>query len=52
MTIVGADGPETLPLQSKDRVAMAILDRIEKLLAKQSGQRQVRLKPDIATQRH
>jgi phosphopantothenoylcysteine decarboxylase/phosphopantothenate--cysteine ligase len=34
VTIVGADGAETLPLQSKDRVAMAILDRIEKLLAK------------------
>ncbi len=35
VTIVGAGGPETLPLQSKDRVAMAILDRIEELLAKQ-----------------
>jgi len=35
VTIVGAGGPETLPLQSKDRVAMAILDRIEALLAKQ-----------------
>jgi phosphopantothenoylcysteine decarboxylase/phosphopantothenate--cysteine ligase len=34
VTIVGADGAETLPLQSKDRVAMAILDRIENLLAK------------------
>jgi phosphopantothenoylcysteine decarboxylase/phosphopantothenate--cysteine ligase len=34
VTIVGGDGPETLPLQPKDRVAMAILDRIEKLLAK------------------
>ena len=34
VTIVGSDGPETLPLQPKDRVAMAILDRIEKLLAK------------------
>ena len=34
VTIVGPDGAETLPLQSKDRVAMAILDRIEKLLAK------------------
>ena len=35
VTIVGAGGPETLPLQSKDRVAMAILDRVEELLAKQ-----------------
>jgi phosphopantothenoylcysteine decarboxylase/phosphopantothenate--cysteine ligase len=34
VTIVGPDGPETLPLQSKSRVAMAILDRIEALLAK------------------
>ena len=35
VTIVGADGPGdvvTLPLQSKSRVAMAILDRIEKLV--------------------
>jgi phosphopantothenoylcysteine decarboxylase / phosphopantothenate---cysteine ligase len=34
VTIVGPDGPETLPLQAKSRVAMAILDRIERLLAK------------------
>jgi phosphopantothenoylcysteine decarboxylase/phosphopantothenate--cysteine ligase len=36
VTIVGADGPGdvvTLPLQSKSRVAMAILDRIEKLVS-------------------
>ena len=33
VTIVGADGAETLPLQSKARVAAAILDRVEKLLA-------------------
>jgi phosphopantothenoylcysteine decarboxylase / phosphopantothenate---cysteine ligase len=32
--IVGPDGPETLPLQAKSRVAMSILDRIESLLAK------------------
>jgi phosphopantothenoylcysteine decarboxylase/phosphopantothenate--cysteine ligase len=32
VTIVGADGVETLPLQSKARVAAEILDRIEKLL--------------------
>jgi phosphopantothenoylcysteine decarboxylase / phosphopantothenate---cysteine ligase len=34
VTIVGPDGPDTLPLQAKSRVAMAILDRIEGLLAK------------------
>ncbi len=33
VTIVGADGVETLPLQSKARVAAEILDRVEKLLA-------------------
>jgi phosphopantothenoylcysteine decarboxylase / phosphopantothenate---cysteine ligase len=36
VTIVGPDGPGdvvTLPLQSKSRVAMAILDRVEKLVA-------------------
>jgi phosphopantothenoylcysteine decarboxylase/phosphopantothenate--cysteine ligase len=33
ITIVGADGVETLPLQSKARVAAEILDRVEKLLA-------------------
>ena len=37
VTIVGRDGPETLPLQTKDRVAMAILDRIETLLATDSA---------------
>src|SRR5215204_4129000 len=37
VTIVGRDGPETLPLQTKDRVAMAILDRIETLLARDSA---------------
>jgi phosphopantothenoylcysteine decarboxylase/phosphopantothenate--cysteine ligase len=34
VTIVGSDDPEALPLQPKARVAMAILDRIETLLAK------------------
>jgi len=38
VTIVGPDGAEALPLQSKARVAAAILDRIEHL---------VRLKPDF-----
>jgi len=38
--IIGSEGAESLPLQSKARVAAAILDRVEQLLA-------VRLKPDI-----
>jgi phosphopantothenoylcysteine decarboxylase/phosphopantothenate--cysteine ligase len=33
VVLIGPDGPEWLPLQSKSRVAAAILDRIEKLLA-------------------
>jgi phosphopantothenoylcysteine decarboxylase/phosphopantothenate--cysteine ligase len=32
VTIIGADGAETLPLESKARVAAAILDRIERML--------------------
>jgi phosphopantothenoylcysteine decarboxylase/phosphopantothenate--cysteine ligase len=32
VTIIGADDEETLPLQSKSRVADAILDRVERLL--------------------
>jgi phosphopantothenoylcysteine decarboxylase/phosphopantothenate--cysteine ligase len=36
VTIVGADGSETLPLQTKTRVAAEILDRVEKLLAERS----------------
>src|SRR5439155_8665957 len=32
VTIVGPDGTESLPLQSKGRVASAILDRVEKLI--------------------
>ena len=32
VTIVGAGGAETLPLQSKSRVAAEILDRVEKLI--------------------
>ena len=36
VTIVGADGAEALPLQSKDRVAAEILDRVERLLAQYS----------------
>jgi len=37
VTIVGPDGPEPLPLQSKARVAAAILDRIERLVAAREG---------------
>ena len=33
VTIVGPDGAESLPLQSKARVAAEILDRVERLLA-------------------
>jgi len=33
VTIVGSEGAETLPLQTKVRVAAEILDRVEKLLA-------------------
>ncbi|MEO8258057.1 MAG: bifunctional phosphopantothenoylcysteine decarboxylase/phosphopantothenate--cysteine ligase CoaBC [Acidobacteriota bacterium] len=32
VTIVGADGTDALPLQSKSRVAGAILDRVERLI--------------------
>jgi phosphopantothenoylcysteine decarboxylase/phosphopantothenate--cysteine ligase len=32
VTLIGADREETLPLQSKARVAEAILDRVEQLL--------------------
>jgi len=32
VTLVDAEGEETLPLESKSRVAMAILDRVERLL--------------------
>ena len=35
VTIVGEDGDQDVPLQSKDDVAAAILDRIERLLAAQ-----------------
>ena len=41
VTIIGPDGPETLPLQSKARVAAHILDRIEKLLAVRRPERAV-----------
>jgi phosphopantothenoylcysteine decarboxylase/phosphopantothenate--cysteine ligase len=37
VTIVGADGDETVPLQHKDRVAARILDRVEGLLRNTAG---------------
>jgi phosphopantothenoylcysteine decarboxylase/phosphopantothenate--cysteine ligase len=36
VTIVSAEGAEPIPLQSKSRVAMEILDRIERLLARKN----------------
>jgi phosphopantothenoylcysteine decarboxylase/phosphopantothenate--cysteine ligase len=42
VTIVGADGAELIPLQSKARVAAEILNRVERLLARhpvEAGQR-------------
>ncbi len=36
VTIVGAGGAESLPLQSKSRVAAEILDRVERLLSERS----------------
>jgi phosphopantothenoylcysteine decarboxylase/phosphopantothenate--cysteine ligase len=32
VTLVGEEGEETVPLQSKDRIAAAILDRVERVL--------------------
>jgi phosphopantothenoylcysteine decarboxylase/phosphopantothenate--cysteine ligase len=37
VTIISADRDETLPVQSKDRVAAAVLDRVEALLRAGSG---------------
>src|SRR5438105_1594637 len=37
VTIVGAEGPETLPLQPKARVAAEILDRVERLLVERTA---------------
>jgi len=44
VTIVGAEGAEALPLQSKARAAVHILDRIEKLL---SGSRSTHRAPEV-----
>jgi phosphopantothenoylcysteine decarboxylase/phosphopantothenate--cysteine ligase len=44
VTIVGADGEQVLPLQSKSSVAAAILDRVEALLG-------VRTRPSLAHDR-
>jgi phosphopantothenoylcysteine synthetase/decarboxylase len=38
VTIVGAGGAETLPLQSKARVAAEVLDRVERLLLQNAAQ--------------
>ena len=37
VTIVGAEGAETLPLQPKARVASEILDRVERLLSERAA---------------
>ena len=37
VTIVGEDGDQDVPLQSKDRVASVILDRVEELLRARAG---------------
>jgi phosphopantothenoylcysteine decarboxylase / phosphopantothenate---cysteine ligase len=42
VTIITADDEQHVPLQSKDRVASAILDRIEKLLRSRAGAPAVR----------
>jgi len=39
VTFVGPEGTETLPLQSKTRVASAILDRVEKLFVERAAER-------------
>jgi phosphopantothenoylcysteine decarboxylase/phosphopantothenate--cysteine ligase len=38
VTIVGPGGAESLPLQSKTRVAVEILNRVEQLLANRPAQ--------------
>ena len=50
VTLVGPEGAEHLPLQSKARVAAAVLDRIEKLLTagRVSGQKS---RPAVACER-
>ncbi len=37
VTIIGPDGQEEIPLQSKSRIAGAILDRVERLVARTSA---------------
>ena len=39
VTIIGPEGADHLPLQSKAKVAAAVLDRIEKLLTRKSSVR-------------
>jgi phosphopantothenoylcysteine decarboxylase/phosphopantothenate--cysteine ligase len=48
VTIVGADGAETLPLQPKSRVAVEILNRVEKLLAQRSAKASAERSADAA----
>jgi phosphopantothenoylcysteine decarboxylase/phosphopantothenate--cysteine ligase len=43
VTIIGADGAETLPLQAKSAVAGEILNRVEKLIAERAAPGGVRL---------
>jgi phosphopantothenoylcysteine decarboxylase / phosphopantothenate---cysteine ligase len=37
VTLIGADGSETVPVQSKNRIAAIVLDRVERLLEHQSA---------------
>jgi phosphopantothenoylcysteine decarboxylase/phosphopantothenate--cysteine ligase len=38
VTIIGEDGEQSVPLQSKEKIAAAILDRVEPLLRTRAGQ--------------
>jgi len=48
VTIVGAAGAETLPLQPKSKVAAEILDRVEQLLAQRSARASAERSADAA----
>jgi len=39
VTIIGQAGPEIVPLQSKNRVAAEVLDRVERLLVSRTVSR-------------
>ena len=45
VTLIGADGEQELPLQSKADIAKAILDRVETLLARSTKLQPTRLTP-------